>query len=333
MRKALVALTALAVLGGVAKAAENGVNIGGVAWIQWSNDFKANQNSFSIKRNYVTVKKYFSSKTYFRTTVDVGYNGAYFSPKLKYAYLNIDVSDMIPNGHLKIGLVDTPMIVWGIKHNWHYLPIEVNFVGDEKTESYIPTTASVSSYGLEPSADFGATLYGKCDLASWGFGIYNGEGYKKEENDVGFGKAVEGRISLFPIKSLALTVFGKYSSESYQKNNKFGDVLLVFNNEMATFGAQYLQGKKDTDYRGYSINAELKGKSFGAPLNVFARYDYFKTDADATLGIPEAKSKKIIYGVSHSFNKDVRLILADKRNYQTVNPDEHTFVLLTEVKW
>ncbi len=311
------------------------LKIGGVAYIHYDADLKGknHKNSFKLTRNYIELRGYFNEKDYFRTTLDIkqeknsggNMDGSYVA-RLKYAYVYFH--NVIPHTGVELGLVHRPWIDWEEHHGWLHRDLEETMIENH------------SGAGLINSADFGANFKGKYGIASWEFGIFNGEGYHGEEESEHFGKSLEGRVSFNLIDGFILSGHTVHSFD--HKGEKFDrhiyQIHAVENTPYFLIAAQYIWNKDnyysrgDVDRKGFSINGDLKLKPFtGYSLGLLARYDYWDTDTDKSDSVRE----HFVYGLFYKFSPHVKFTLAHDRVIAEDNAgdDSSTLMGVAQVKW
>ncbi|ADY73618.1 hypothetical protein Dester_0979 [Desulfurobacterium thermolithotrophum DSM 11699] len=311
------------------------IKIEGKAYIHYDVDLKNgnHNNAFKITRNYFEVRGYFNDKDYFRTTLDVkqekdsggNMDGSYVA-RLKYAYVYF--ADVLPYTGVELGLAHRPWIDWEEHHGWLHRDVEETLIENH------------SGAGLINSADLGANFKGKYGIASWEFGIFNGEGYHGAEDSDHFGKSLEGRLSLNLFEGFTLSGHTVHSFDHKDKDmdRHIYQIHAVYNNPYFLVAAQYIWDKddyynsNDVTQKGYSVNGDLKLKPFtGYPLGIFARYDHWDTNTDADNSV----RKHFVYGAFYKLNKHVKLTLAHDRVLAEDNAgsDSNTLMAVAQVKW
>ncbi|WP_457678364.1 hypothetical protein [Thermovibrio sp.] len=308
------------------------IKIGGTAYIHYDVDVKSSShpNAFKLTRNYLEIRGYFNDKDYFRTTLDVkqsdAVDGGSYVARLKYAYAYF--SSVLPYTGVEVGLVHRPWIDWEEHHGWLHRDVEETLIENKKGAHLIN------------SADFGVNFKGKKGIASWAFGIFNGEGYHAEETSQHFGKSLEGRLSLnlfdgFTLSGHTAHIFD-YKGEKMDRH--IYQVHAVYNSPYFLVAAQYIWDKDhyydapDKKPHGYSVNGDLKLKPFtGYPVGLFGRYDWWNTDNGG-----KDKKKHFVYGVYYKLNSHVKLTLAQDRLLAQDNSgssDENTIMGVAQVNW
>jgi hypothetical protein len=311
------------------------IKVEGKAYIHYDADLKnANHNSaFKITRNYVELRGYFNDKDYFRTTLDVkqeensggNMDGSYVA-RIKYAYVYFH--NVLPYTGVELGLAHRPWIDWEEHHGWLHRDLEETLIENH------------SGAGLINSADLGANFKGKYGIASWEFGIFNGEGYHGAENSDHFGKSLEGRLSLNLFEGLTLSghTVHSFDHKDNDMDRHIYQVHAVYNNPYFLVAAQYIWDKDDyynsddIKQKGYSINGDLKLKPLiGYPLGILARYDYWDTNTDADNSV----RKHFVYGAFYKLNSHVKFTLAHDRvlSEDNAGSDSNTLMAVAEVKW
>jgi len=311
------------------KRKKQNIKIGGEAFIHYDVDIKnpSHPNTFKLTRNYIEIKKFFNKKDYFRTTLDVHQDddGSYRT-RVKYAYIYF--SNALPYTGVELGLAHRPWIDWEEHHGWLHRDVEETFIENH------------SGAGLINSADTGIDFKGKHGIASWQFGIFNGEGYHGEEESKHFGKSLEGRLSLNLFKGFTLSGHTVHSfdnkGEDYDRH--IYQIHAAYNNPYFLLAVQYIYDKDnyhnaaDVKQRGYSINGDLKLKPFiGYPVTLFGRYDYWNPNTDKQ----NDSRKHFVYGASYNPNPFIKFSVAQDRKIVESDggSDSNTFMAVTSVKW
>jgi hypothetical protein len=340
MRRALFLATVLLTLGVVSgvNAAEEvpvyskvkKIKIEGKAYIHYDASLLKKDNyhsAFKITRNYLEVRGYFNDKDYFRTTLDVKQDtdvdkGSYVV-RLKYAYLYLH--GILPYTGVELGMAHRPWIDWEEHHGWLHRDIEKTFV------------ESSGGAHLLNSADLGANFKGKNGIASWEVGIFNGEGYHEVEDSKHFGKSIEARLSLSPVKGFTISGHTVHSFDHKDKNydEHIYQIHAVYNTPLFLVAGQYVLEKQtngsDKTGKGYSVNCDLKLKEI-AGLNggVLARYDHWDPD-DST---SNDERDQFIYGVFYHLNKHVKLSLVHERIIDKTDEETaSTLMAVARIKW
>ncbi|ADU96286.1 hypothetical protein Theam_0313 [Thermovibrio ammonificans HB-1] len=309
------------------------LKVGGTAYIHWDYDTENSKehNAFKITRNYVELRGYFNGKDYFRTTLDVKQsdavdNGSYVV-RLKYAYVYFH--RVLPHTGVELGLVHRPWIDWEEHHAWFHRDLEETLIENKRGAH------------LMNSADLGADFKGHYGIASWEFGLFNGEGYHGEEESSHFGKSVEARLSLNLFKNFWLSghTAHNFDYKGLGMDRHIYQVHAVYNGPYFLVAGQYIWDKDhyysapDVKQRGYSFNADLKLRPFtGVPAGLLARYDHWDPNTDRSNDV----KKHYVAGVYYRLNHHVKLTVADDRLIAGSNSgmsDANTVMAVAEVKW
>jgi hypothetical protein len=158
---------------------------------------KNDSGDFEARRFYFDTKAYISDKDYIRFTTDLAQENNVPSTtvssnkslklKIKYAFLNKDISNLIPHTSFKFGVAHTPWIDFEQNSGWLYRSVDKVFL------------ESSDGAGLWPSADLGISFNTKTPYITSEIGMFNGEGYDKinisSKNSSGFHNSFEGRIT------------------------------------------------------------------------------------------------------------------------------------------
>ncbi len=308
------------------------IKIGGVAYIHYDVDLgkPTHKNAFKLTRDYVELRGYFNDKDYFRTTFDVkqsnSVDGGSYVFRAKYAYVYFH--NVLPYTGVEVGLAHRPWIDWEEHHGWLHRDVEETLIENKEGAHLIN------------SADLGADFKGKYGMASWEFGIFNGEGYHGEESSEHFGKSIEARLSLNLFDGFTLSGHTAHNFDYKGRNmdRHIYQVHAVYNNPYVLLAAQYIWDKDDyynsddKNQHGYSVNGDLKLKPFtGYPLGIFGRYDKWDTDNGG-----DDTKKHFVYGVFYNLNSHVRFTLAQDKLIAGTNSgssDSNTLMSVLQVKW
>jgi len=291
-------------------------------------------NSFGLKRGYLTFKKRFNETFSIRYTQDItidkeGDDAGNVELRFKYCYIKADLPEFLffKQPFVEVGLVHQPWIEF-----------------EQKINTYrVQGKMFMEKYGVTSSADFGVNvvslLGGKLDdearkkvdsslpgkYGSISLGVYNGGGYHAPE--MNNNKTVEGRLTLRPFPGFAPGLQFSYGFATGQGNDTLNTPynynIFFASHETAktTLTAQYYRGYGfhggGVGYNeGYSIFAELCIPF--TPLVVFGRYDHFTedypiimlNDLDDTILYPDdyTQNNILIAGVAWKFYNRNRLL-------------------------
>ncbi|RKQ60642.1 hypothetical protein C7457_1466 [Thermovibrio guaymasensis] len=307
------------------------LKVGGTAYVHYDVDLKgkSHQNKFKVTRNYLELRGYFNDKDSFRTTLDVkqdkDVDGGSYVVRLKYAYAYFN--NVLPYTGVEVGLAHRPWIDWEEHHGWLHRDLEETLIENKNGAHLIN------------SADFGVNFKGHYKLASWEFGVFNGEGYHDEEDSDHFGKSIEGRLSLNLFEGFTLSGHTVHSFD--HKGEDFDrhiyQVHAVYNNPYVLVAAQYIWDRDDyyegddKEPHGYSVNADLKLKPFlGYPLGILGRYDNWDTDNGG-----DDVRRHFVYGLFYKFSNHVKLTVAQDRvlSEDNAGEDKNSAMAVMQVKW
>jgi hypothetical protein len=322
------------------------IKIGGEAFIHYDADLRnaSHKNAFKLTRDYIELRGYFNDRDYFRTTLDVhqakaknnkdksgdeftdhagDLDGSYVA-RIKYAYVYFH--NVLPHTGVEIGLAHRPWHDWEEHHGWLHRDVEETLIENKE------------GAGLENSADLGVSFKGKYSIASWQFGIFNGEGYHGEENSEHFGKSLEGRISLNLFEGFTLSghTAHTFDLKGQDMDRHIYQVHAVYNNPYFLAAAQYIwdrddyYNKDDVDQKGYSFNADLKLKPFtGYSVGILGRYDHWDPNDDKS----NDERDHFVYGAWWDYSKHVRFTVANDRLIDDAGKDKNTLMAVAKVKW
>ncbi|MCF7833365.1 MAG: hypothetical protein K9N05_07315, partial [Candidatus Marinimicrobia bacterium] len=224
-------------------------------------------DTFGLKRGYLTFKKNFNDKFSIRYTQDItidkeGDDAGNVEIRFKYCYLKMDLPEFLffKKPWIEVGLVHQPWIEF-----------------EQKINTYrVQGKMFMEKYGVTSSADFGfnavallggelseearkkvdSSLPGKYGSVS--FGVYNGGGYHAIE--VNNNKTVEGRLSLRPFPGFMPGLQFSYGFAFGQENDTLSN---QYNYNV--FMISYETAKTTLTAQGY------KGVGFhgGGGMNLF----------------------------------------------------------------
>ena len=289
-------------------------------------------DSFGLKRGYLTFKKNFNETFSIRYTQDItideeGDDAGNVELRFKYCYLKMDLPEFLffKEPWVEIGLVHQPWIEF-----------------EQKINTYrVQGKMFMEKYGVTSSADFGfnavALLGGKLDdearkkvdsslpgkFGSVSFGVYNGGGYHAPE--MNNNKIVEGRLTLRPLPGFMPGLQFSYGFSAGEGNDtlnskyNYNVAMISYETAKTTLTAQYYSGWGmhgggsigKRKHAGYSIFGEICVPF--TPLTVFARYDSFSKDIPTVYTLPPylddyTNTRVFITGVAWKFYKNNRLL-------------------------
>ncbi len=308
---------------------------------------KDDKGEFKVTRAYLEIKRYFenSKDKYFRLTTDIYQDDSgSWNVRLKYAYLNWKWSPLLAT---EVGLAHRPWIDWEEHHGWFHKDVDKTFIEDSDGAHLIS------------SADFGIALKGKYGkLVDYMVGIYNGEGYHAAEDDKHFGKSLEARVAVQPIKGLNIAFHtAQIFNSGTEANRHIYQPFASYKNNLFLVAAQFIydreEGNGNPTYNnwGYAVNGDLYLKGLvGTPITLFGRYGYWNFDGDYTIAhLSGDKSKDYQYvdrrqyllGVSYTWNRYVGTSIAykyvkydiAKTDTETGKDYKDTFMAVMQVKW
>ncbi len=294
VKSILAPILALALLhGGSALAADT--NVGGEVYLFFTTDITDNgegkgYNKFDLSRVYVTVKSKLSDQVSVRLTADVNsMDGSARELYLKYAYLDWNVSKVIPYSTVRFGLQQTGWIdymnkVWGRR--------------------YVAKTL-MDEYKALPSADYGISHLVKFPNG-YGHGavqVLQGPGYKGEEENKY--KDVSAFVFLRPlmqVPDLAASMVGGYYYKGFSDepdvvsgNRKdrvaamagvvYGGILQVSGEYFMSWDRTHPGDTEDLKKDGLSMFGEVRFPMAQSPflkqVALVGRYDIYDKNKDA----------------------------------------------------
>lgn len=338
-----------------------------------------NSTGFELRRNYLQVKAYFNDKDFFRVTLDttkeLGSSTSYADIYAKYAYLYLD--GILPYTGVEIGIVHRPWIDYEEHNSWHYRSI--NKVALEQK-----TNTTDSGPDLVNSADLGFNFKTKTDMFSSEIGMFNGEGYHadkaaaNQENStdlslewrltghlIGSGTKL-GKNDRTKVSYLNVSTYGLISQNHKDNDIVVGDkseydrsiygIHAVYNQPLFLIAAQYyianddaqntaLTGAVSKDYKGWSLNAEVRPMTDWTILGRYDVSDIDKTTYTSGVGATakDQDMKQILLGAAYKYNKNVSFIASGKHITDDAKTwtaltladakEKNVYMLTTEVKW
>jgi len=290
-------------------------------------------DTFGLKRGYLTFKKNFNDKFSIRYTQDItidreGDDAGNVELRFKYCYLKMDLPEFLffTDPWVEVGLVHQPWIEF-----------------EQKINTYrVQGKMFMEKYGVTSSADFGfnavALLGGKLDdearkkvdsslpgkYGSVSVGVYNGGGYHAPE--LNNNKTVEGRLTLRPLPGfmpgLQFSYGFAFGEGNDTLNSKYNYHVGMISHETAktTLTAQYYTG---VGFHGGGNEKTNSGFSFFGelcvpftPLTVFGRYDCFSEgwNFGSILDAPmDYQTDVYIAGIAWKFYKKNRILVDIER--------------------
>lgn len=311
--------------------------VSGEIYAFYANDLTQNgqgkgYNEFDLSRVYITLKSTLSKDVSVRVTADVAnMDGDAREIYLKYAYLDWDVSKVIPYSTIRFGLQQTGWIdymnkVWGRR--------------------YVAKTL-MDEYKALPSADYGISPLVKFPQG-YGHGaiqVLQGPGYKgKEENSYKDISAFVFFRPLLLIPDLAASMVGGYYYKGFsdepdinsdnRKDRVAGMASLAYGGIIRVSGEYFVSWDRtepgeteDLEKDGISIFGDIRFPMIDSPflkqIALVGRYDIYDKDKD----IDEDEKTYLIAGaeweVTEGFN-----IMPNFQREKTKNEDaEYMFVL------
>jgi len=259
-------------------------------------------SGFDVKRTYINVRGNINRRLSFRITPDIKRESGSGSSlkgslsfRLKYAYVQLDLSDWMPSGsQLLMGIVQTPFI-------------------DAQDSVYryrFQGTQFVERDGGESSADAGiafsmplANDYGDIKI-----GLYNGEGYSKPEANNRKSIQIFGRVRPMPraegaLRGLRLAAF--YNADQYQADapRRLFVAAAMFEHARLNAGFDFLTGTDQRSARALEVSD--RGFSFfvtpflqekGNGWEGLLRFDQYDADTDVA-GV----QRRLIVGAAYWF--------------------------------
>lgn len=271
-------------------------------WNRWTVGFQDSitENYMSVERGYFRIEPKFNDYIKGRFNIDVyssdksnDANGA--GIKLKYAYL--DFKNIVDYHTFSIGLIKN---YFGTIYTWDYTTIEKSLVDIEKVTS---------------STDCGFSITGKFDYFIYNVGIYNGEGYKKTEDDLNTQPAFLANIRIKPIDNIMIGGSARYHNygildsinDQYRSKLAFAGVANI-NFKPVDLLIEFIVDKNndpniDTTItaQGFMVMPVLNFKEIaGKDIQLIGRYDMWDPNTDED----DDGHSRIIAGLNWNVFKD-----------------------------
>lgn len=224
-------------------------------------------SEFELKRAYLGYSYNFSEKVSAKVTIDVGDNeaGSAYTAYLKAAQLDWEVANGVK---LSMGLI-------GMKQ----FKEQENFWGYR----YIFKSYQ-DQYGFGSSADLGINAEFKVsDNLKANFIVFNGEGYKKIQDEDGKQK-VGGSLIYTPIKGLTTKIYADSQPSIDSDAITTFSLFAGYKAEKWRLGAEYNKMDNGMKYSSPAQDHSLDGFSFYSTyeindtFEVFARYDQLNSN-------------------------------------------------------
>lgn len=306
--------------------------IGMKSYISYESEIKNNSlenDFFSVRRAYFTVKKEINNYLDTRMTIDTYEDDDGQEFRIKYLYTNFKLPDisMFDNTNVRVGIIHTP-----------WLDLQTDFY-KYRMQGHL----YLEKAGIFDSADFGITLFGDLKegsgedrkrFGSYTIGMYNGSGYKKFTLNPH--KVFQMTMSFYPLWNITqnwnisyLFIRGEGNIGDPQVAPDFltNSFYSAYGNGIVTFSAEYVFGKGNQEgslitednavkYDGFSLFGEYK------PFDRFAiigRFDHLNTHEQ----IEYQPENRIIAGAAWYFNPSNFILL----DYETAfhNGFDNTF--------
>jgi hypothetical protein len=233
------------------------VTVGVVSFLQYAYDFQDvnSFNAFDVTRGYINVQAKISPRMRVRFTPDVRPTTdasltSNLTMRLAYASMEADVTD---HGSIIFGMHETPWLTFEQSINRY----RVQGPMFAERENLIPG-----------ETDLGVSVRATGERTEVHVGVYNGEGYGRQELDKY--KSVQGRVTVRPLDSDSLggslRISGFYSYGWYAKDRprRVGIVMGSYEQPHLVATAQYLFAtdnpfvSKDLKRSGLSIFGEAR---------------------------------------------------------------------------
>jgi len=268
-------------------------------------------NSFNVSRAYINVTGNISHVIGFRITPDIvrdadpGSLQGNLVYRIKYAYAQINMDDWTGDWKgtwARVGIQQTPYIDF-MEGIYRYRFQGTIFVEREQIGGNLTSSDAGASFHTGLPNNYGEVH----------FGVYNGEGYSK--NEVNNQKAFQIRATVRPLatnsmvvaRGLRFTVF--WDNDNYVQNANRDRFVFntTYEHKYFNLGYDYLNGKDQTS--GTTANTDSKGWSFwitpffhekGNGLEALLRVDRFTPD-NTTSGKTNQDKQRFIGGVAYWF--------------------------------
>lgn len=248
--------------------------------------------AFELTRAYLGYEYYFSPGISTRANIDIadpGTGGLQMTAFIKNAFLQYK------DDHFTVLAGMIPTYAYNLQEKqWGYRYIAKTFQDE---------------YGLNPSADLGATAeYSPSKAISFDVSVLNGEGYKKIQSDSTFKYAFG--ITLRPAAGVILRAYTDFMKKDYLQNTV--SLFAGYSTGAFNAGLEYVFQKNNRmlnnhDFSGISawVSYRLLEK-----YSIFARYDYLSSATPAGASEPWNLGKDgqlILAGFDYSPVKGVKI--------------------------
>lgn len=325
------------------KPCDTAVHISG----QWFMAYRGNipnqgDDSFGLKRGYLTVKKNFNQIFSVRYTQDItidreGDDAGNVELRFKFCYLKANLPEFLffRQPYLEIGLVHQPWIEFEQKINTYRVqgPMFLDKFGVTSSADFGVNIVSLIGPELDGEARKKVNSEMPGRYGSVSFGIYNGGGYSALE--MNNNKTIEGRLTLRPFPGFMPGLQFSYGVATGQGNDTlntaFNYNIFFISHETAktTFTAQVYKGQGL--HGGSNLNQNSGHSFFGeicvpfTPFTIWGRYDCFidGMNLGSTFMTPyDSRTSVYIAGLAWKFYKENRLLFDIERSCEFigVNP-------------
>ena len=280
--------------------------LSGKAYFQYTHELDDNSDGdrdgkFTLDRVYVTWKKSIGEKLAARVTVDASdktdAGEKYGEFYVKYAYFQYKDEFVGIKSKAQVGLIGTPIL--GLT--------------DKLGGMRWITKNALDNKSIEASADLGASLaLDFMGFATLTAAVLNGDGYKQITQNIDNGVAVDGLLSITPMKGLYINGFARYhdNQESDYSESYFGGGA-AWKGKVLKVGGNftYVNDTQSTSKLGDSkgmiidawVNSNLDGL-IGLPILAMTRVVYLK---------PDTGNDTIEFGIGsgYKFNKNLQSLV------------------------
>lgn len=263
-----------------------------------------NENSFELKRGYVTLKSHFNNNISVRYTQDItldreGTDAGNVEIRMKYLFMKLKPfnNGFLKHSYAEFGLVHRPFVDFEQKINAYRSQgkMFIEKIGIVNTSDMGIIYSGLLGGELSSTQQNNVGKHYPGKYGSYAIGIYNGGGYHAIETNNN--KTIEGRLSVRPfpnrLTGLQFSYGGVYGKGNNGSNNKFAMSLFAatYESKIYTLTSEYYFGKGDYNgkfidinnnsakNKGYSLFGELKIPK--TPFAIFGRYDNFYSNQNS----------------------------------------------------
>ncbi len=309
-------------------------------------------NQFSLKRGYFTLKKDLNKTFSIRYTSDLtidreGSDAGNVEVRMKYLYVRAKPElgiDALTGTWIEAGMVHCPWTFYEQNINPYRVQGNMAILRDRIFTSADLGVTIGGNIGPKMDKKFLKEVNGamKGKWLSYAFGLYNGGGYHTVERNKN--KTFALRLSARPLANILPELqvsghfnTGKGNSEHSPDMNQFV-IFMAYTGRHFTATAQHHFG--EGDFMGRYVNEDnpseaLKSNGYSffgeykihkTPFAIWGRYDHFTVDRITSNDVTE----RMMGGLTYNVNKNIRFVLNAEHN-QRGNKKNEIYELNCEV--